>query len=211
MIRPCIISIEGPIGAGKTTLACRLAETLGGSLILERPENNPFLPDFYRQTDGALATELQFLLQRMAQWQAAPVAAPYIISDYSVRKDEIFTPLTLPANELQLFQQIKAGLHYQPVPADLLIFLDAPLATLGERILFRARPYEQHLDTAYLAKVQQAYQNWRRRYTAPCLDINTGQMDFVHEARHNQNLIKTIKYHLQIIEEHYAQENFPLA
>ncbi|MBU2739728.1 deoxynucleoside kinase [Acidithiobacillus concretivorus] len=192
-----IISIEGPIGAGKTSLARLLADYFQGELILEKPEENPFLPGFYRQPGGELATELQFLLQRQAQWQTATMSNAYVISDYSVRKDEIFTPLTLNAAELQLFQQIKTQLHYQAPPAALLIFLDAPLATLKERILSRARAYEQNLDTTYLAKVQQAYQHWRSNYTAPCLKINTAELDFVHEERHNENLIKMVKYHLQ--------------
>ncbi|MBE7565588.1 deoxynucleoside kinase [Acidithiobacillus thiooxidans] len=199
MNHPRIISIEGPIGAGKTSLARLLADHFQGEMILEKPEENPFLPGFYRQPGGELATELQFLLQRQAQWQTAALTNAYIISDYSARKDEIFTPLTLNAAEFQLFQQIKMQLHYQATPAALLIFLDAPLATLKERILSRARAYEQNLNADYLAKVQQAYRHWRSNYTAPCLEINTAELDFVHEERHNENLIKMVKYHLQDI------------
>lgn len=203
MNRPIIISIEGPMGAGKTSLARQLANALPGRLILEQPDENPFLSDFYEQRGTALATELQFLLQRQAQWQQE-ATEHCIISDYSAHKDEIFTPLTLTHEERKLFIQIRSGMHYAPKPADLLIFVDAPLPILLERIHARGSLYESALCHVYLEQVQSAYRHWRMHYTQPCLDIDSSQVDFVHDPRHNEKLIKMVRYHLQAIEERNA-------
>ncbi len=200
---PCILSVEGPIGAGKTSLARQLAHALNGRLILETPAKNPFLPRFYQGPGAALATELQFLLQRRAQWRHLG-NTPRIISDHSARKDEIFTPLTLDAEELQLFSALRAVLNYRPPPARLMIFLNAPLPILLERIRARGDAYERALTPAYLERVQAAYQAWRANYPLPCLDIDSAQVDFVHDPRHTEQLIHMVGHRLKAAEERDA-------
>ncbi|WP_298167411.1 deoxynucleoside kinase [Acidithiobacillus sp.] len=203
MTNPRIISIEGPMGAGKTSLARQLGHALGGQIILEAPAQNPFLCRFYQGPGAALATELQFLMQRRAQWQH-PGDKHWIISDHSARKDEIFTPLTLDTEELRLFQALRMALDYHPAPADLMIFLDAPLPILLERIRVRGDAYEQALTADYLERVQAAYRAWRANYSWPCLDIDSAQVDFVHDPRHTEQLIDTVRYRLKKAEERDA-------
>jgi deoxyadenosine/deoxycytidine kinase len=203
MTNPRIISIEGPMGAGKTSLARQLAHALGGQIILEAPAQNPFLFRFYQEPDAALAAELQFLMQRRAQWQHLG-DGPWIISDHSARKDEIFTPLTLNTEELRLFQTLREALDYHPAPSDLMIFLDAPLPILLERIQTRGDAYEQALTADYLERVQMAYRVWKTGYSFPCLDIDTAQVDFVHDPRHTEQLIDAVRYRLKEAEERDA-------
>ncbi|MHB8366216.1 MAG: deoxynucleoside kinase [Acidithiobacillus sp.] len=203
MTNPRIISIEGPMGAGKTSLARQLAHALGGQIILEAPAQNPFLFRFYQGPGAALAAELQFLMQRRAQWQHLG-DSPWIISDHSARKDEIFTPLTLDTEELRLFQTLRVALDYHPAPAALMIFLDAPLPILLERIRARGDAYEQALTTDYLERVQAAYRAWRAGHPLPCLDIDSAQVDFVHDPRHTEQLIDAVRYRLKEAEERDA-------
>lgn len=203
MTNPRIVSIEGPMGAGKTTLARQLGHALGGQIILEAPAQNPFLCRFYQGPGAALATELQFLMQRRAQWQH-PGDKHWIISDHSARKDEIFTPLTLDTEELRLFQALRMALDYHPAPTDLMIFLDAPLPILLERIRVRGDAYEQALTADYLERVQAAYRAWRADYSWLCLDIDSAQVDFVHDPRHTKQLIDTVRYRLKEAEERDA-------
>ncbi|MGR2928376.1 deoxynucleoside kinase [Acidithiobacillus ferriphilus] len=203
MTNPRIISIEGPMGAGKTSLARQLGHALGGRLILETPAQNPFLCRFYQGPGAALATELQFLMQRRTQWQHLG-NQHWVISDHSARKDEIFTPFTLDTEELRLFHALRVALDYHPAPADLMIFLEAPLPILLERIRARGDAYEQALTADYLARVQTAYHAWQADYSGPCLNIDSAQVDFVHNPRHTEQLIDTVRYRLKEAEERDA-------
>ena len=203
MTSPRIISIEGPMGAGKTSLARQLAQSLGGRMILEAPDQNPFLSRFYRGPGAALATELQFLMQRRVQWQHQD-DSPWLISDHSTRKDEIFTPLTLDIEERHLFNELRLALDFSPAPADLMIFLDAPLPVLMKRIRARGDAYEQALTPDYLARVHSAYRAWQTDYALPHMNVDSAQVDFVHNPRHTEHLIDAIRHRLKDAEEQDA-------
>ena len=155
------IAIDGPIGAGKTTLASLLAPQLGAELLLERPHENPFLKDFY--IDGpryAFQTQLFFLFQRVEQYRALTqpgMFVPLVVSDFMFDKDRLFARLTLSDEEFRLYTQI----HQQSAPhvpsPDLVIWLDGPTVALRECIQRRGRPMERRIDTEYLHALAEAY------------------------------------------------------
>jgi len=155
------IAIEGPIGAGKSTLASLLAPPLGAELLLERPHDNPFLKDFY--VDGAryaFQTQLFFLFQRIEQYRALAqpgMFAPLIVSDYMFDKDRLFAQLTLSDEEFRLYTQIHAQASPRVPAPDLVIWLDGPTVLLRERIQRRGRPMERRIETEYLHALAEAY------------------------------------------------------
>jgi deoxyguanosine kinase len=178
------IVIEGPIGVGKTTLACRLAEHVAASTLLEKPEENPFLARFYQDPPRyALATQLFFLFQRsnevrdlaqMDMFHASTVA------DYMFDKDPLFARLNLTDQEYVLYQQIYNTLHLQaPVP-DLVIYLQAAPETLVERVHRRSQPYELGISESYLLRLAQSYSDFFYHYNAaPVLMVNSEHLNFV--------------------------------
>jgi deoxyguanosine kinase len=178
------IAVDGPIGAGKTSLARRLAERLDGEPILERPGDNPFLPRFYADmARHALPTQLFFLFQRITQLR--DLAQPGLFSgitvvDFLLEKDPLFAQLTLAGDELALYGQIYAALSPQVPRPDLVIYLHADVDTLFERVRKRALDYEAPISREYLAALADAYSRFFYHYTGtPLLVVNSERLNFV--------------------------------
>jgi deoxyguanosine kinase len=182
------IIVEGPIGVGKTTLARKLAESLGGEPLLERPEENPFLERFYRDPRAAaLPTQLYFLFQRSRQLAAlrqGDLFRSLVVSDFMMEKDQLFANLTLSEDELGLYQQVYGQVAVQvPVP-DLVVYLQAPVEVLRERIAMRGNPWEQNIPVGYLERLAEAYLDFFHRYqAAPLLIVNATEIDLVHSGQ----------------------------
>ena len=158
------IAIEGPIGVGKTTLARLLAPPLGAALLLERPQDNPFLERFYADPQRhAMSTQLCFLFQRIEQYRelAQPgIFTPRIVSDFMFAKDALFAQLTLSDDELRLYHRIHAELAPRLPQPDLVIWLRADVPTLLRRIAGRGRAMEHAIDAAYLERLAAAYADY---------------------------------------------------
>jgi deoxyadenosine/deoxycytidine kinase len=178
------IVVEGPIGAGKTTLARALGEASGAALMLEDPDANPFLPRFYENSERyALPTQLFFLFQRIDQigtLNQADLFRRATVGDFMLEKDALFARLNLKDDELQLYEQIYTHLKPQaPVP-DLVIYLQAAPQTLIDRVQRRGAPYEKHMPEAYLVGLAETYTRFFYQYTASqLLIVNSDRLNFV--------------------------------
>jgi deoxyguanosine kinase len=191
------IVTEGPIGVGKTSLTTLIAEELGARLILERAEDNPFLPDFYRDPARyRFQTQMFFLLSRFSQQQEMTqpdLFTRITISDYLFEKDRIFAYLNLDEPELALYEQVYRILEPKIVKPDLVIFLQADTDTLLRRIKMRSRPFEKEINYEYIAAVNEAYNQFFFRYSdTPLLVINTSEIDFVYRREDLDDLLKQI-------------------
>lgn len=194
---PRYVAVEGPIGAGKTTLATRLAETFKYPLLLEPASDNPFLDRFYREgRRHALPTQLFFLLHRADQVTklAGPdLVGPTVISDFLIEKDRLFAELTLDQNELALYEQIYKNLMLDPPTPDLVIYLQAPISVLLDRIRERGIASEQYIDGDYLNTLSDAYTDFFHFYDqAPLLIVNAGEADFSHNDSHFDALLEQV-------------------
>ena len=182
---PGFIVIEGPIGVGKTTLACKLAESFGSTLMLEGAEQNPFLDRFYQDPKSvALQTQLFFLFQRAEQLQSlrqTDMFQPVRIADFIMEKDRLFAELTLDEEEFKLYEQVYQHLTLDaPIP-DLVVYLQAPVEVLRKRITDRGRSYEKTLSNEYLHRLSESYMRFFHNYdAAPLLIINATEIDFAN-------------------------------
>jgi len=178
------VVVEGPIGVGKTSLARRLAKSFGSELVLEQGDENPFLERFYRNPRGAaFQTQLYFLFQRARQMQElrqADLFERVRVSDYLLDKDRLFARLTLDDEEFALYEQVYARLAIDaPVP-DLVVYLQAPVDVLLERIARRGIQYEQAIERRYLERLVESYSRFFLEFdAAPVLIVNAAEIDLV--------------------------------
>lgn len=191
---PRYIAVEGPIGAGKTTLAKHLAASFGYETLLEEAEKNPFLERFYRdQQKTALPTQLFFLFQRAQQLEALrqnDMFEPVRVADFIIEKDPLFAEVTLDSDELAIYQQVYNQLKLDaPVP-DLVIYLQAPVDVLLERINSRGIDSERNIGADYINRLNEAYTRFFLYYDkAPLLIINATDIDLVNNPEHYKNLV----------------------
>ncbi len=191
------IVVEGPIGVGKTTLANRLAETFRYPVLLEPAFDNPFLDRFYREgRRHALPTQLFFLLNRARQMSELGVndlLGPTLVADFLMEKDDLFARATLDDNEYSLYRQIVENLAIQPVTPDLVIYLQAPVSVLLQRIRQRGISYERAIDSDYLELLNSAYTEFFHFYdAAPLLVINATEIDFANNNSHFEALLDQV-------------------
>ena len=192
------IVIEGPIGVGKTSLARRLAETLEAELVLEQDAQNPFLERFYKNPkSGALPAQLFFLFQRAQQLgslKQQDLFAPRRVADYLFEKDRLFAGLTLDQAEMALYDQVASRLAVDPPKPDLVVYLQAPVETLLQRIAKRGIGYESGIDAQYLTRLNDAYARFFHEYDrAPLLIVNAANIDPVQNQADFEELVGAIR------------------
>jgi len=191
------VVVEGPIGAGKTSLARQLASRLNGEALLERPEDNPFLARFYEDMPRfALPTQLHFLFQRVDQLRGVGKLDMFrhaTVGDFLLDKDPLFARLNLSDAEYQLYEKVYSHLKPQTPTPDLVIYLQAPVETLIERVHKRGLAYERPITEHYLARLADAYSRYFYQYQdAPLLIVNSERLNFVANDSHMHLLLDRI-------------------
>ncbi len=192
------IAIEGTIGVGKTSLAKILSNKLESKLILEEFEDNPFLPDFYKDSKRyAFQTQLFFLLSRYRQqieFKQIDIFTKSIISDYMFIKDRIFASLTLNEKEMTLYDNISKILEKNIIYPDLVLFLQSDTDRLMNNINNRGRHYETTISWSYIDSLNQIYNEYFFRYDkSPLLIINTNDIDFVNDQNDLEEILSIIQ------------------
>lgn len=179
------IVVEGPIGVGKTTLAKRLAKSLAGETLLEAPQDNPFLARFYENPSAhALSTQLFFLLQRaeqMREFAQRDLFTSLRVADFMLEKDRLFAELTLEHDEFELYCGVYDRLVSDiPIP-DLVIYLQAPVDVLMERVAMRGIEYEDNIEPRYLQRLASAYTRFFYHFdSAPLVIVNAAEINLAH-------------------------------
>jgi deoxyguanosine kinase len=181
------IVVEGPIGVGKTSLTQRLADYVGAKVLLEKPQDNPFLERFYQDAARyALPTQLFFLFQRINEVRdltQMDLFSRRTVSDYLFDKDTLFARLNLSEDEFKLYQAIYQSLAPQAPTPDLVIYLQASTDTLIERVQRRGFRYERSISDDYLVKLAKSYGEFFHHYdAAPLLVVNSDNLNFVDNA-----------------------------
>ncbi len=183
------ITIEGNIGAGKTTLANILSQRLNARLILEEFADNPFLPKFYEKPDQyAFPLELFFMAERFKQLkemlQQKDLFQSVTISDYLFTKCLLFAKVNLPDEEFRLYQKLFDIIHQQLIFPEILIYLHAPVEKLQSNIKKRNREYEQKIPDEYLLNIQQTYTSYIRQHNIKTIIVDAQNADFINNAAH---------------------------
>jgi len=192
------ITIEGNIGAGKTTLAHLLSKHYNARLILEEFADNPFLPKFYENPGQyAFPLELFFMAERFKQQkeflQQKDMFQLLTISDYLFTKCLLFAKVTLPDDEFRLYQRLFEIINQQLIQPDLLLYLHAPVTKLQANIKKRKRPYEQNIPDEYLFNIQETYTHYIRQHNIKTLFIDASNADFLGNEKHLAAVINALE------------------
>jgi deoxyguanosine kinase len=192
---PRYIVVEGPIGVGKTTVSEALAREINARQVLEEVEGNPFLPRFYKDMRSyAFQTQLFFLLSRYRQQQELAQQDLFkrnIVADYLFAKDRLFAYLTLDEEELKLYERLHGMLNEKVLKPDLVIYLQASVESLLNRVRARGRPFERSISREYLEEVVRAYNYYFFHFTqAPLLVVNTTEVDLARNPVQLKDLVR---------------------
>lgn len=179
------IAVEGPIGVGKSSLARILAEDLGAKAVIENPDLNPFLENFYEDPEQfAFQTQLYFLLSRYNEQKSLNqqnLFESQVVCDYLFAKDLLFAQMNLSEDEYRLYLQVYKLLDQKLPKPDVTIFLQAEPDVLRKRIKKRNKSYEKSIDPDYVLEVAQNYSQFFFQYSeTPLLVVNTTGIDFVN-------------------------------
>lgn len=192
------ITVEGNIGAGKTTLANLLSKHYNARLILEEFADNPFLPKFYEKPDQyAFPLELFFMAERFKQQkeflQQKDIFQSLTVSDYLFTKCLLFAKVTLPQDEFRLYQRLFEIINQQLTKPDILIYLHAPVRKLQANIKKRNRSYEQNIPDDYLFNLQETYTHYIRQHNVKTLYVDASNADFLNNPKHLQVIFDALE------------------
>lgn len=191
------VTIEGNIGAGKTTLAHLLSKHFNARLILEEFADNPFLPKFYENPGQyAFPLELFFMAERYKQLkellQTKDMFQNITISDYLFTKCLLFAKVNLPEEEFRLYQKLFEIINPQIVQPDIVIYLHTPVKKLQENIKKRNREYEQSIPNDYLFTLQETYTQYIKQHNIKTLYVDAGNADFLGNEKHMQVIVDAL-------------------
>ena len=191
------VTIEGNIGAGKTTLAHLLSKHFNARLILEEFADNPFLPKFYENPQQfAFPLELFFMAERYKQLKdllhTQDLFNSITISDYLFTKCLLFAKVNLPTDEFRLYQSLFDIIHQQLVQPEILIYLHSPVDRLQQNIKRRNRSYEQQIGDDYLLSIQETYTQYIKQHNIKTLFVDAGNADFLSNEKHLQVIIDAL-------------------
>lgn len=197
MEKPRYIAIEGPIGAGKTTLTKKLAEDLEGRAVLEDADENPFLADFYRdRPKHALKTQILFLINRYLQQKDLAQRELFhetIVCDYLFSKDRIFASMNLSKEEFFIYEKIYSLFDVNLPKPEVVVYLQASLDILKKHIKKRGIAFEKYITEDYLVELADAYNRYFFSYNeTPLLVVNVADLDFVQNRQDYDSLVKEI-------------------
>lgn len=192
------ITVEGNIGAGKTTLAGLLSEKLNARLVLEEFADNPFLAKFYNNpSQYAFSVELFFMAERFKQLKdllsQQDLFQTTTVSDYLFTKCLLFAKVNLPNDEFRLFQRLFEMMQPQLIQPDLLIYLHAPVNKLQENIKKRNRSYEQNIKDDYLFEIQQTYTHYIKQHPLRTLFVDASNVDFLQNEKHLNVILEALE------------------
>jgi len=192
------ITIEGNIGAGKTTLSHLLSRHFNARLVLEEFADNPFLPKFYENPKlYAFPLELFFMAERYKQLkdliQQKDLFQNITISDYLFTKCLLFAKVNLPEDEFRLYQRLFEIIHQQLLQPDLLIYLHTPVSRLQQNIKKRNRSYEQNIPDQYLFSIQETYTHYIKQHNLKTLFVDASNADFLGNEKHVQVIIDALQ------------------
>ena len=191
------ITIEGNIGAGKTTLANLLSQKLNARLILEEFAENPFLPKFYENpAQYAFPLELFFMAERYKQLKdmvhTKDMFQTVTVSDYLFTKCLLFAKVNLPEEEFRLYQKLFDIIHQQLVFPDILIYLHAPVSKLQQNIKKRNRSFEQSIPDEYLFNIQETYTHYIKQHNIKTLFVDASNADFLGNEAHMKVILDAL-------------------
>ena len=195
---PRFIAVEGPIGVGKTSLARKLADSLSAETVLEEVFENPFLARFYQDgQSAALPAQMFFLFARARQIEGlrqSDLFATVRVSDYLFAKDRLFAELNLSPDELALYDQVEESLRVDPPVPDLVIYLQASVDSLLDRIARRGIGFERAINRQYLERLTDAYARYFHAYDeGPLLIVNASQIDPISSDADYEQLFRQIE------------------